>query len=472
MERVRPTIQEDIIRVYRAQFFDKTQTIGHEYQEFSERTQITIQRLLIWIKDDRLEIDIRNDILEVLEIACQRTTAGIIEQFDALLGYYALICQQDEPPKAPPKILLLNELHKKEKLESINNDLRKQQWQIFKRRLDTCLEHLCESDASTTFNSISDCLNHPLEQLDERFKAVCVSLLGVIGKNYQFQPHVLPLIWRTLMDHSSNLVRATSIDAITDMFRYSNAKPPENLIEILIISLTDRFVIIHQAALRTISVNYHWFDEKQSVNIVSILSNHLKYYKTDEYQLKEICKTILGVSNKKNHILEEIAYHLVKSVFPIGIESVDQDIIKTLMYFSKQNKSIMQSVAKDVALFLARYDRDSMNWYGHSRRGNMFTWLHELPLETYQLVANDILKCAKKLALKDAWESCHFASFFAHYRAFEYEAIVLEIAANALPKELRHESFKVTLQQLANIAKANAALQRGDIKNAASYFAQ
>jgi hypothetical protein len=161
---------------------------------------------------------------------------------------------------------------------------------------------------------------------------------------------------------------------------------------------------------------------------------------------------------------------MIESVFPTGEELVDSKIAEKLIRFCRPNERIAQLVAKDIGTYLGRHDRDRFNHYTYSRRCRMFEWLHELPAETYQSVAGDLLASAKEMAERDAWESCHFASLFTHFRAFRYEQTVLETAANTLPEEPRHESFRASLQQLAMVAAGNAALQAGDTEAAKACF--
>jgi len=441
--------------------------------DISAKEHVAIQRLLMWVKNEQLEIDIRNNVLDALKLACDYANIVMVEHFDSLLGYYALVSQQKNPPKAPPKILLINQLSENKKLENLNVYSRNQDWQVFKIRIKECLNELCKTNPSIAFDSISDCLNHPLEQLDNNLKACCVSLLGEIGKDYQLQPHVLPLLWKALMDFSSNLVRAEAIDAATEMFYYSSNLPPANLIEIVIIFLSDKFVIIQKTALRTISRHPNWFNQQQSIEVLKALAWQLQAYKDEKYQLDDICEGVLAIGKRDENLSVKIfALSLVKSIFPTGERIVDANIAEKLMRFCQPDESVARLVAKEIALYLGRYDRDHHNGYGHSRRGSMFKWLHKLPAETYQAIADDILDSAKEMAKRDAWEVCHFASFFAHHQAFDYEKLVLEEAINGLPKEPRYEKNRAALQQLAMVAAANAALQACDTQTATTYFAQ
>jgi hypothetical protein len=475
MTRVRPTVQEDVVRVYRDQLFDWTVS-WEERREQRNRAEVlecdkaAIERLLRWAKDARLEIDIRANALEALEIACKYATLGALSHFDSILGYFAIVSGEKRPPDAPPKILLPGQPQESQ-LEQLNEFSRTQQWQIFKQRLQKCLKELCEARPSEVFDSVSGCLNQPLEHLEDGFKACCVSLLGKMGKDYQLQPRVLPQIWRALMDYGSAWVRARAIDATVEMFSYSSGSPPANLVDTIIVHLRDPKVVVHQAALRAVSRRPSWFDERQSVEVLISLSSHLHAYRNDKYQLDDICDGILAIS-RRNERLKMLALHIVESIFPTGEELVDSKIAENLMWFCKPGERIAWLVAKEIATYLGRHDRDRLNYYGHSPRDRMFEWLHELPAGTYQRAAEDLLASARRMAERDAWESCHFASLFAHYRAFRYEQIVLETAANALPEEPRYESFRGSLRQLAMVAAGTASLQIGNTEAAEACFAQ
>jgi hypothetical protein len=473
MPRVRPTVQEDIIRVYRDQFFDRSVTweerrLQRKRTEVSEAEKVAIERLLGWIKDDQLEIDIRTGALEALEMACSYAAPGVLGRFDSLLGYYAIISAQENPPDAPPEIVPPN-YRQDPQLERMNQFRRRQQWGILKQRLQNCLQELCKASPSEVFDSICGCLDQPLEHIEEGFKGCCVHLLGELGKDYLLRPRVLPLIWRTLMDYGSAWVRAKAIHAAVEMFSYSHIAPPANLADTIIIHLQDERVVVHQAAVWVVSRCPDWFDARQSVEILNCLAAHLRVYKEDKYQLDHICEGILRIG-RKNETFKPFALRMIESVFPTGEELVDAKIAEDLMWFCGPIDRIASFVAKDIANFLGRYGGDRFNDYRYSRRFRMFQWLHELPAETYQRVAKELLASAKEMAKRDAWESFHFASLFAHFRAFQYEQDVLETAANTLPEEPRHEPSRTRIKQLMIIAAGNAALQAGNPEKAETWF--
>ena len=478
MTRARPAVQEDIIRVYRGQLF---QTVNWEERqdhrnrtEVSEQEKVAIKRLLLWAKDDRFEIDIRAAAFEVLEIACGDASAEMLNHFDSLLGYFAIISGEERLPTPPPKILLPNQTQTQEpQLEPLEELGRTQQWDSLKQRLWECLKELCKANPSETFDSVFGCLNQSSGHLEDEFKACCVSLLGELGKYYMLRTRVLPLIWRTLMDYGSAQVRAESIEAIVEIFSSSTTMPPQNLVDIIIVHLQDPKVIVHQAALQAVSRCSIWFDKRQSLEVLKYLKAHLRVYHNDndKHQLDDICDAILKIG-RQDAILKPLALRMVESVFPTKEYLVDRKIAENLIWFCEPSEKIAEFVAKDIGMYLAYHDRDRYNYDGHSERLRFFEWLHQLPAATYQLVADDLLDSAQKLAKRDAWESCHFANLFTRFCAFRYEQNVLETAANALPEEPRHKELCTKLQQFAMIAAGNASLQAGDTVAAEACFAK
>lgn len=471
--QTRQTVQADIVRIYRDQFIERNISweerlkLG-ERNEVSNCEQIAIQRLILWMQDDRIEIDTRADVLEALEVACKYATAGVLIHFDVLLGYFAIISSQEHPPDPPPKILIPGQIEPPQ-LEQLNTFSRNQQWSIFKQRLQQCLAEICEAKPVEVFDSVTGCLNQSLDHIKDEFKACCVSLLGEIGKDYRQQPRVLPFIWNALMAYNSAWVRAVAINASVEVFSNSSVSPPTNLVDTIIIHLSDPIVAVHKAALRAVSWRSGWFDERQSLEVISCLAAHLHAYRDDHYQLDNICAGITAIS-RRNQQLKATAIRMIESIFPTGEKLVDSKIVEDLMRLCKPNEQLAHLVAKNIAKYLECYERDRYNDYGHSTRNYMFRWLHELPAGAYQHVEKDLFSSASILAERDAWEACQFASLFAHFRDYGKESKILEVASNSLPDEHRTEPLRNKLSELKMMAAGNAALIEGELERAKTCF--
>ena len=460
MFRVRPAVQEDIIRVYRDQFFDRSLDWNERKDrihtdDVSVAEQFAIRRLLDWLKDDNLEVDIRADATEALEMACNYATGTMLSEFDSLLGYFAIVVEQENPPVGPPKIIVPDQ-PLDPRLEQLNESNRTQKWGIFKQRLEKCLEELCEARPHEVFESIYGCLNHPNASLGGGFKGALMSLLGELGKDYELRPRVLPLMMRGLMDYESAWVRAKAIHAAIEMFSYSRATPPANLVDTIVVHLRDTKIVVHKAAVHAVRRRASWFNEQQTVEALQSLAMHLQVYRDDPFQLKNICDAILRVG-RSDEGLKLFSLRLVASVYPTGEGHVDSDIANELTRFCRPTERLAVLAAPKIACFLGQHDRDRYNSYSYDRK-RMFEWLHELPKQTFQRVAGDLLDSAKQLAERDAWECCHFASLFSLLGVFQHERDVLEMASQSLPQEPRYDEFRRELNQLAANAVTNVDL--------------
>ena len=84
-----------------------------------------------------------------------------------------------------------------------------------------------------------------------------------------------------------------------------------------------------------------------------------------------------------------------------------------------------------------------------------------LPTATFHRVADGLLVSAKRVAKRDHWEACYFASLFSHFRDFRCEQIVLDTAKDALSEEPRDKRSRSRLKRFARAAAGSASLQAG-----------
>ena len=457
-----PAVQEDIVNVYRGQFFEESTD--------SDAVMAATQRLLTWVKDDRLELTVRIHIADALQTACQNAATETLGHFDSLLGYLALIGGQTQPPIPQPQILLpYQEQSPAPQVEHLENLSRNSRWEAFKAKLQECLEAICKAYPSETFDSVFNRLNRPPEHLEKDFKARCMTLLGVLGRNFPLRGRVLPLIWHGLMDSESAWVQAKAIDAAVEMFSSSTTSPPANMVDTILVHLRDPKVVVHQAVWRVVMRRLRWFDREQAEEALTCLGDYLNPYYDKKYRLKDICVAILNIGRREQH-LRLLALRMAESVFPTGEKYVDKDLVESMMRLCEPDEKIAGLVATNIGTYLDRYRREPHYEYRYSERLPMFEWLHELPAPTFQYVADDLLASAMEVAKRDYWEACYFASLFAHFRAFRYEQNVLETAISALPDEPRHERLRALLRTFAKAAAGNASLQVGKGNSAETHF--
>lgn len=462
MISARPAVQEDIVNVYRGQFLEESID--------PDAVRAAIQWLLRWVKDGRLDLNARLRIAVALQTACRNAASETAGHFDSLLGYLALIGGQTQPPIPLPDILLpYEEQSPLPQVEHLENLSRNSRWGAFKAKLQECLETICKAYPLETFDSVFNRLDRPPEQLEKDFKARCMTLLGVLGRNFTLRGRVLPLIWHGLMDSQSAWVQAKAIDAAVEMFSSSTTSPPANMVDTILVHLRDPKVVVHQAVWRVVTRRLSWFDREQAEEALTCLGGYLNPYYDKKDRLKDICVAILNIGRREQH-LRLYALRMAESVFPTGEKYVDEDLVESMMRLCEPDEKISGLVATNIGTYLDRYRREPHYEYRYSERLSMFEWLHQLPEVTFQRKANDLLVTAERVAKRDHLEGCHFASLFSHFHLFRYEQRVLEIAISALPDEPRHERIRALLRTFAKKAAGNASLQVGNGDLAETHF--
>lgn len=463
MERVRPTVQEEIVHVYRDQFFNRDK----DWREYRNRTEdanqaerTAIDRLLTWIKNERLEPETRLEAAEALDMACSHVTVAMIKEFDTLLGYYALLCERKDPPPAPAKIILPGEPEEDPILKSMQKDSRNRHWHFFKNKIVACLDELCESRPREAFGSVYGCLNQANAHLGDEFRATAVTLLGKVGGTFGLQAQALPIVMRELMNYGSAWVRAKAIDAIVEMF---HSAPPSNIADVIVVHLRDPLVIVHQAAVRAVDSRGGWFDLSQSREALQCLSVLAYVYRTDAFELRRICEATAAIG-RRHPSLRDISLSIMESVFPTKEEHVDDKLVEEMISMVKPSEEIAWRVAIHTATFLAMHDRDRMNGASWDR-DRMWNWLHDLPSSMVASISGNLLKEAKKLAARDFWESWLFASLFAKNNILHCEQATLEAIRDGYPDEHKFKESRRRAMGLSYVSVANQYAEIGDSKS-------
>lgn len=470
----RPSVQEEIIDVYRIVIQNHARNRREEPCKLTEirvEEQISVNRCLEFVKDEFLDMDVRHQASECLESACHLCPEAIVSSFEALLGYYALICTQDEPLPPLPRIILPGQKTEDPGLAFSNRENRRQKWNFIKSNLLQTLEELAEHKPNAIGETVIECYKNIDTKFYENFKSALLNLLAKLGKEYSLQPQILPLLMDGLMDFDSQLIRASAIRAVEEMYRYSKSNPPKNIVEVLIIHLRDNYVIVHKAAIQAFRWHRSWLTQEQAIEALDLMIRWLYTYKNKPYDLDDIAEAIMNTARRFAH-LKNIAIQHIAAVLPTNEVLVDEGILQDMIRCVDPNEPTAVIVARQIGLCLANYDRDRYNSYECSRRAKMFEWLHEVPQAVYESIQSELFEFAKQLAKKDAWEACYFASLFAKHDDFSAEQEVLTLAASSLNQEKKYSKLKTELELLGAIASSNSYLQNGDLEKAYSLLSE
>jgi hypothetical protein len=472
----RPAVQEEIIEVYTAVLRGPRDSVWRPKRERKpaepgEARKIALARCIEFQGDCSLEPSTRREAGEAIEAACRDFPDLVLPHFEHFLGQFALLCQVDAPPPPRQKLVLPGQSVEDDKLarhfEQVN---RKQEWDAFKHKQLECLKSLAEDRPAVVADSIVKSYLALPTKGNEKFKSDLISLLGEAGKDYVVAPRVLPVMMNALMDYESTLVRASGIRAVVEMYRHSSSCPPRNVVDVLLVHLRDRYVIVHQSAVRALQRNSRWLTTGQAIEALNALAGLLGAYKDQPYDLEDICETTLSVS-KRHDELWPYGLSYVLAVLPTSEYLIDEKMAEEIIRYVDPGERGSVHVAKLLLHCLTKYDRDRYNSYESCHRAYMFEWLSQIPNSVYPSLRPQLVSAATALAQKDAWESLHFASIFSEHFDFDAEHDTLIAAQRGLEGERSSEQFANTLNQLASVAAANSKLQKRDEVAADKLFA-
>lgn len=461
----RSAVQQEIVAIY-------SEIISIPYTENSKEkadenvlaAELATMRCINLVKENNLDVEVRLEAAKAIKEACTDRPNMAIKYFNSLLGYYLMICEQDAP-NLPPKIVLPNQDKPNAYLEQLDKYSHEQQWRAFTSEIFDGVKAL----ANRTPQVIGLDVISYYDSLDSKTNLVAkssiVDLLGEVGRDYSFQPQVLPYLMKSLMDFDSQVIRSHGIRSVERTYAGSIGAPPKNIVDVLVLHLRDTFVIVHKAAIQALSRRSRWLTFDQAIEALSIISGWMETYKDKAYDLRDLCDAALRISSPYDEIRKKVVL-LICYFVPTRERFADERILEYLIHSVKPNEVDAEIIAKKVIWFLKSYPRDRYNSYGYSSRSHFFKWLYQIPQEIYQKIKDELKEGVVEIAKTDAWESCLLASLFVHQNDFDIEKEVLEVAINSLSSEKMYEKFQQELRAMQLISESNSAKNRGDLSSA------
>jgi hypothetical protein len=431
---------------------------GADRAQFDQAIGLAFRRCLALVQDQTLDLEVRSEFADAIESACRHYPDLAMAEFDTLLGALACLYTQKEAPPPPPRILLPGDASPDPRLQSLEATNRQMIWDQFKSKYHKCLEELASRRPNSAAGRLLNCFAGLDSKTHELLKAEVVSLLGEVGRDREILPQVLPLLWKAFMDYDSVLVRCYGIEAIKRCFESADCDPPPDIVEALLLHLRDRYVGVHDAAIRTIRWNTNWLAPSQAEDVIQQLAGWAATYrKRNPYKLNDICPPIVYLS-RSVPALRFGAIRFIASLLPTGATYVDKDLIELLLRGVKPEENGAICVVPQVAAWLARDRRDPFD-YHDGLRNQIHEWLQALPQETFQKTRGALLVAGRSMAKNgEIWSVYHLAATFASLGDFRAEAEVLGIAKAGLPQGRRYDPVIQILGELEEAAKMNEQL--------------
>lgn len=405
-------------------------------------------------KDEELDLEIRAEAAEALKRLSTYGGGIVVKNIDSVLGYYALISELKETQEKP-KIILPNEED-----NPFLKALDKQNQDLIWNRVKSNILGTVKKTAKRYPDSLISTLISTYDKLDSKrqkyFKSAIVSLLGDVGSDYNLRKEVLPFIMKALVDFDSQLIRARALDSLESLFRGAKSNPPKNIIEIVLLHLEDQYVIVHKAAIRCVRNHTYWFEKHLAYEVLLKLLQLLEIYRSKPYDLKEIVKSLLIISNRLDIGRSKCIAETIKCL-PTNEYYVDKELIEEILKYLDPKEEEAEFLAPHLVNFLKTYRRD-YNSFGIMIEEKIFTWLSELNEDAFLKIEEIVLESGKELTKKDVYTVRYFVAILAAFKCYEKEHQLLKFIIETYKNQTKHDELIGIYKELAQNAKVNAEL--------------
>ncbi|WP_103664204.1 hypothetical protein [Gracilimonas amylolytica] len=448
----REAVQDEIVNIYRRLVFKI------EKLEIDEEIRENIEKRIYAFtfetaKNDSLELETRAEAAEALGMLAIYGGSIVNKNIDSILGYYALISEEDYKEK--PKIFLPSDKTDPylKALDKQNNDLT---W----ARLKSNILAIVKKTAKRFPDSLVTTLTNTYDRLDSKkhqnFKSAVIKLLGVVGSDYDLRKDALPYIMKALVDFESQLLRATALDSLYDLFKRAKNNPPKNVIEMIVLHLGDQYVIVHKAAIRCVKHHTYWFDGELAYNVLLRLLNLLDVYRASPFEIKDIVTSLLSISNRLNVGKTKCITEVIDCL-PTNEYYIDKDLIEELLRYLTPKEKEAERLVPHLINFLINYKR-SYNSIGVSIEEKIFNWLIELEQDKFTKYSELFLDSGKKIAKRDIFIVRYFVAVFAKFKCYQEELSLLNHVIEEYKGVTRHDDLLEIYKQLRENAKSNSEL--------------
>jgi hypothetical protein len=331
------------------------------------------------------------------------------------------------------------------------------------------LHTLFKANPRGTWHEVVSVLNGLDSRQDARLKAKLVGSISEFIADYSLLPHVIPELYKHLVDYESNLVRYEAIGVLGQLLRNAPASVPESMIDLLVeIHLRDPYKVIHKAAATALGSYKFTKDRRGYVALETFRKLEEIYFEegTDTRFLDELVRVFQ--SSFTDWV--EVRRYVVCRILPKYARHPDayfsEHMITTLSYHVEDFPEIRRLFLQVALDYFQRTERDRYNHDGYSPRTCLWTDLGELPAEIVSSEYEKFADVIKAKALSDPVEAYRFISTFSSLELHQQAAELAMLADEALPAVKAHAWWKETFSRATAAERAESLLAAGDYAGA------
>ena len=300
----------------------------------------------------------------------------------------------------------------------------------------------------------------------ELYKAELTILYGDLGAEHSLLPEVIPELFKLLMDFDSVLVRGAAIQAAGKLLEHDSNALPQNMLDMLIIYLSDTYVYVHKSAARAIQ-HVRPSGEEEATDIAWRLVVLDRTYDKDPYFRQELRRALLRTTRRYPNLLIKVTVPVIIQHCRVEEPLLADDALRDFMYLLKDLPSWCEfSFAREVLTFFGRSERERFNSEEHTDRYRLLLALYDCSKQTIQRNLAVLQTAARAKAKDDPWDALRLAQLLSKFEMHQEASQLAEEIRTMQPTTKRHEWAirEAALTELT--AKAEVFVSLGQVEAA------
>lgn len=452
--------KEELTGVYRfialggKAFSDFGQT---ESENFDRSIPLIVEPLLQTIAALSFPIGVKVSGSETLELIADYYPQALIKYLDQILGALANILEEEK---------LQNERMVTTQFEELDKQSRRAQYGRVIRNLQKALGALSEMSPRTVWNRLKELVPNLESKVPhlELYKAELTILYGNLGKEYSLLPEVIPELFKLLMDFDSVLVRGAAIKAAGKLLEHDSNALPQNMLDMLIIYLSDTYVYIHKSAARAIE-HVRPSTEEEATDIAWRLMVLDRTYDKDPYFRQELRRALLRTTRRYSNLLVKMTVPVIIEHCRVEEPLLADDSLRDFSHLLKDLPSWCEYYfAREVLTFFGRSQRERFNSEDHTERYRLLLALYDCSKQTIHRNLAVLQTAARTKAKDDPWDALRLAQVLSKFEMYVEASQLAEEIRTMQPTTKRHEWAirEAALTELTAKAEVLASMDQVD----------
>jgi len=293
------------------------------------------------------------------------------------------------------------------------------------------------------------------------------SIYGQLGRNPELLPEIIPELYKLFADFGSGLVRGAAIQAITKILEKSPDALPQNMVDLLIVYLTDfSSNYVRKSAVRAVQ----YLEPGNRGEIIATIRSLLaldEHYKNEPYFREEILGALIHVTWNDDDLIERVTAPVIIRHCQISELYVAEDALRDFERLLPRLPDEFKVVfAREVLSFLARSERERFNNETFTGRYELLLSLFDLSREAVLNNLSGIQQAARAKAKEDPWDAFRFVQLLSYFEMYAEAAKLADEIEASQEKVKRNEWAIRQAKLLGSLTRAEALVELGQVKDA------